>query len=92
MLVLNGYFDGNTVRTFEPIVAQKNQKVTLTVLDDFVTTDDDFLQSVSNLKKEYSDIFGDKDEAASLDAEIEKINNIRKEKIVVRQNDSGVFE
>lgn len=36
MLVLNGYFDGNTVRTFEPIVAQKNQKVTLTVLDDFV--------------------------------------------------------
>lgn len=66
--------------------------MTLTVLDDFVTSDDDFLQSVSDLKKEYSDIFGDEDEAAILDAEIEKINNIRKEKIVVRQNDSGVFE
>lgn len=36
MIVLDGYFDGTAVRTFEPIVAKKNQKVTLTVLDEFV--------------------------------------------------------
>lgn len=40
MVVMDGYFDGNAVRTFEPIVANKNQKVRLTFLDEYETSTD----------------------------------------------------
>ncbi len=36
MLALQGYFDGTTVQTLEKIHAQKNQKVIITVLDEFI--------------------------------------------------------
>lgn len=36
MTVFSGYFDGNTVKTDEPIIAKKNQKVSVTVLDEFI--------------------------------------------------------
>ena len=36
MLVANGYFDGDSIKTFENFKAQKNQKVIITVLDEFV--------------------------------------------------------
>lgn len=36
MLVLQGYFDGNMVQTLEKINAKKNQKVIITVLDEFI--------------------------------------------------------
>jgi hypothetical protein len=32
----NGYFDGNTIKTFDVIEAPKNQKVIITFLDEFV--------------------------------------------------------
>lgn len=36
MLALEGYYDGETIRTVEKIQAKKNQKVIITILDEFV--------------------------------------------------------
>ena len=36
VLTLNGYYDGNTVQTLEKIQAKKNQKVIITILDEFM--------------------------------------------------------
>ena len=36
MLALQGYFDGNEVKTLEQIHAQKNQKLIITILDEFI--------------------------------------------------------
>lgn len=36
MLALQGYFDGNEVKTLEKIHARKNQKLIITILDEFV--------------------------------------------------------
>lgn len=36
MLALQGYFDGNMVQTLEKINAKKNQKVIVTILDEFI--------------------------------------------------------
>ena len=36
MISLPGYFDGNTVQSFEKIDALKNQKLIITVLDEFI--------------------------------------------------------
>ena len=36
MLALQGYYDGSSVKTLEKINAKKNQKVIITVLDEFI--------------------------------------------------------
>ena len=36
MVSLSGYYDGNTVQTLEKIQAKKNQKVIITILDEFI--------------------------------------------------------
>ena len=36
MLTLSGYYDGNTVQVLEKIHAKKNQKVIITILDEFM--------------------------------------------------------
>ena len=36
MLALEGYYDGENVKTKEKIQAQKNQKLIITILDEFV--------------------------------------------------------
>ncbi len=36
MLALQGYYDGSGVQTLEKIRAQKNQKLIITILDEFV--------------------------------------------------------
>ena len=36
MLALNGYYDGNAIQTLEKINARKNQKLIITVLDEFI--------------------------------------------------------
>jgi len=37
MLVVSGYFDGTIVRPLEKVPAKKNQKVTITVTDEFIS-------------------------------------------------------
>ena len=36
MLALEGYYDGNAVQTLEKIHAKKNQKLIITILDEFM--------------------------------------------------------
>ena len=36
MVALQGYYDGNSVQMLEQIQAKKNQKLIITVLDDFI--------------------------------------------------------
>jgi len=36
MLNANGYFDGNTIRTFGSVNGKKNQKVAIIFLDEFI--------------------------------------------------------
>lgn len=36
MLALEGYYDGKSVQTLEKIQAQKNQKLIITILDEFM--------------------------------------------------------
>lgn len=36
MLALQGYYDGSKVRTLEQIHAQKNRKLIITILDEFM--------------------------------------------------------
>lgn len=36
MLALQGYYDGETIKTSEKIQARKNQKVIITILDEFI--------------------------------------------------------
>ncbi|MCM1155156.1 MAG: hypothetical protein NC314_01160 [Roseburia sp.] len=36
MLALEGYYDGENVQTLEKIHAQKNQKLIITILDEFI--------------------------------------------------------
>ncbi len=36
MLAVKGYYDGNTIKTFDKISAKKNQKLIVTILDEFI--------------------------------------------------------
>jgi len=36
MLAVNGYFDGTSIQLLEEVHAQKNQKVIITVLDEYI--------------------------------------------------------
>lgn len=36
MLALRGYYDGNSVQALEEIHAKKNQKLVITILDEFI--------------------------------------------------------
>lgn len=36
MQALSGYYDGNTIRSFEKFKAKKNQRVIITILDEFI--------------------------------------------------------
>jgi len=36
MLAVKGYFDGTTIQLLEDVHAQKNQKVIITVLDEYI--------------------------------------------------------
>lgn len=39
MIAVNGYFDGNVIRTLEKINARKNQRVIITLLDEEIQAD-----------------------------------------------------
>ncbi|MDE7477601.1 MAG: hypothetical protein K2M91_06585 [Lachnospiraceae bacterium] len=57
MLALQGYFDGNEVRTLEKIQASKNQKLIITILDEFIeesSLKDSRKQSARGLLSKYA--------------------------------------
>ncbi|MDY6243337.1 MAG: hypothetical protein SPL63_01900 [Roseburia faecis] len=51
MLALQGYYDGTMVRTLEKINAKKNQKLIITVLDEFM--DESISKEEKNQQEEY---------------------------------------
>lgn len=55
MLALQGYYDGNTVQTLEKIQAKKNQKLIITILDEFMEeTPKTEVHSVRGILSEYA--------------------------------------
>lgn len=58
MLALQGYYDGNMVRTLEKIHAKKNQKLIITVLDEFMDESDskDEKKSARGILAQYADL------------------------------------
>ena len=57
MLAVQGYYDGNMVRTLEKIHAKKNQKLIITVLDEFMDESDskDEKKSARGILAQYAD-------------------------------------
>ncbi|WP_455057051.1 hypothetical protein [Jutongia sp.] len=56
MLALQGYYDGNSVQTLEKICAQKNQKLVITVLDEFLEEEPQKkIQSARGILSDYAD-------------------------------------
>lgn len=61
MLVANGYFDGDNFKTFEPILVQKNQKIVLTLLDEFINNQSPKKSAFGSLKDKITFIADDFD-------------------------------
>lgn len=56
MLALQGYYDGNSVQTLEKICAQKNQKLVITILDEFLEEEPQKkMQSARGILSDYAD-------------------------------------
>ena len=53
MLAVQGYFDGATIQPLETLMAKPNQRVIITVMDEFVETpkkaDEERLREIENL-------------------------------------------
>ena len=75
MLALQGYFDGNEVRTLEQIHAQKNQKLIITILDEFIeesVLDNDEKQSARGLLSKYANPALQKEEESAWEKAVEE--------------------
>lgn len=57
MLALQGYYDGETIQPLEKINAKKNQRLIITVLDDFIpeTTKTEKKKTARGSLAEYAD-------------------------------------
>lgn len=79
MLALEGYYDGETVRTVEKIQAKKNQKVIITILDEFIEEfpQEEKLRSARGMLAKYADSSLREQEAAAWEkAVVEKYGNV----------------
>ncbi len=55
MLALQGYYDGKSVQTLEKIHAKKNQKLVITVLDEYLEEEPEKkMQSARGVLKNYA--------------------------------------
>lgn len=77
MLALQGYYDGNTVQPLEKIQAKKNQKLIITILDEFMEeAPKDGTHSVRGALSEYADPGRMKEESSAWEkAVIKKYGN-----------------
>lgn len=73
MLALQGYYDGNTVQPLEKIQAKKNQKLIITILDEFMEeTPSAESHSVRGALSEYADLERIKDEGSAWEKAVVK--------------------
>ena len=81
MVSLNGYYDGNTVQTLEKIHAKKNQKVIITILDEFIEESSSKIRTTESargsLAKYANPSLWHKEETAWEEEEGEKYGNAR---------------
>ena len=81
MVSLNGYYDGNTVQTLEKIHAKKNQKVIITILDEFIEESSSKIRTTESargsLAKYANPKLWDKEETAWEEEAGEKYGNAR---------------
>ncbi|MDD6070226.1 MAG: hypothetical protein PUC12_05330 [Clostridiales bacterium] len=77
MLALQGYYDGNTVQPLEKIQAKKNQKLIITILDEFIQeVPETTMHSARGLLSEYANLELMKEEKSAWEkAVIEKYGN-----------------
>ncbi len=56
MLAVHGYYDGNTIKTFEKVSAKPNQRVIITFMEEFVEpTHENAPKSVRGILSSYAD-------------------------------------
>ena len=76
MVALQGYYDGNAVRTLEHINAKKNQKLIITVLDEFLEEKPEKKKtSVRGALRKYADATLRKEEGAWEQAAVDEYDN-----------------
>lgn len=92
MLALQGYYDGQKIQTSEAIPAKKNQKVIITVLDEFIEeTPAKKKNSARGLLSEYADTkLWEKEKTAweKFELDAQETNSIRL-KLLVKRHPSG---
>lgn len=74
MLALEGYYDGENVKTVEKIRAKKNQKLIITILDEFVEEHPqrNNSQTVRGMLAKYADPDLRKQEASAWEKAVEE--------------------
>ena len=75
MLALQGYFDGSEVRTLEKIHARKNQKLIITILDEFIeesSLKDSKKPSARGILSEYANPELQREEESAWEKEVEE--------------------
>ena len=75
MLALQGYYDGSEVRTLEQIHAKKNQKLIITILDEFIeesSLEDSRKRSAKGLLSKYANPELQKEEESAWEKAVEE--------------------
>lgn len=78
MLAVQGYYDGIAVRPLEKVIAKPNQKVIITILDEFVEpAADKEKKGMRGVLEAYSDpALAEKEKGAWEHAMVEKYGNV----------------
>lgn len=71
MLAVTGYYDGTSIQALEEIKAQKNQRVIITIMDDFISPD------LTKIKKEKMSKFFSL--AGNINIDEDSVKDIREE-------------
>ena len=78
MLAIQGYFDGMTIQPLEEVTAKPNQRVIITVMDEFIEpAKTDRAKSLRGILSQYADpSLAEKEKGAWEHAAVKKYGNI----------------
>ncbi len=77
MLAVQGYFDGVAIRPLEKITAKPNQRVIITVMDEFVEPVKTVEKSMRGVLTQYANpVLAEKEKGAWERAMVEKYGNV----------------
>lgn len=75
MIALRGYYDGNRIQSLDKVYAKKNQKLIITILDEFVeehTLENPKKQSARGLLSKYANPALQKEEETAWEKAVEE--------------------